>query len=299
MARVSERSRFEATNARIGQVKNHADDVQETAVSGRKLRHASDDPVGSVRVLRNRSKLANVSQFRKTLDFAKGYLQRSEDALMGINEALIRAKELAIQQSNAIWDPDSRDVVAQEVKQLADHIVELGNSTYGDRYVFGGFQTSQPPLNSAGNYMGDDGVIYVQADEDSFRSINVSGREIFDVPPEVEGKQLPLVQSLRTMYNALKSNDLDALHKCMSDLDDASKRVIKSTATLGARQATVEDVGTRLDKAEEQLYKDNNEIEGADLIRTALDMQRAQTAMQYTLSSSAKILSPTLMSFLQ
>lgn len=299
MTRVTDRMRYASTQNRINTVRQFADDVQETAVSGRKLRKTSDDPVGAVRVLRNRTKLENIEQYRKTLDFARGYLQKTETALLGINETLIRAKELAVQQSNAIWDPDSRSIVAQEVRQLADHIVELGNSTYGDRYVFGGFQTSEPPINSEGHFLGDDGVIFVQVDEDSLRPINVSGREVFDVPPEEEGKTAPLVQTLRRMYIALTSNNLEELHDCMSNLDDALKRTVKSTATLGARRSAVDEITTRLEHNEENLLSDNNNLESADPVKSALDMKRAETALQYTLSSSAKILTPTLLSFLQ
>lgn len=298
MARVSERFRYGTTQNRMNTVRGVSDEMQETAISGRKLRKVSDDPVGAVRVFRNRTKLENIGQFRKTIDYARGYLQKTEDAMRGINDALIRAKELAVQQSNGTWDADTRATVAEEIKNLADQVVQLGNSTYADRYVFGGFQSAQPPVAPDGNFLGDDGMVFVQVDEDSFRPVNVSGREIFDLPPEEEGRNVPLVQVLRKMHGALASNDIDGLRKSMDQLDLAMGRLVNSTAALGARSAAVEDVAERLDRTEERLYADNNELEGVDPVKAAMDLKRAENAMQFTLQSSAKILSPSLMSFL-
>ena len=298
MARVSENSRYTSTQNRIGMVRQMADETQETAISGRKLHKMSDDPVAAVRVLKNKTKLENIRQYRKTLDFAKGYLSKTEDALLGVNESLMRAKELSVQQSNATWDANTRATVAEEIRELADHVVQLGNSTYGDRYVFGGFQTGQPPIAPDGNFLGDDGLVFVQVDEDSFRPINIPGREIFDVPPAEDGKNKPVVQVLRQIYGALKNNDMNTLHSSMQQLDLSLSRMIQSTASLGARRASIDDVGERLDRSEERLFIDNNELEAADPVKSAMDLKRAETAMQYTLQSSAKILSPSLMSFL-
>jgi flagellar hook-associated protein 3 FlgL len=130
MVRVSERQRFSSTANRIAGVRAMQDEVQETAVSGRRVRKISTDPVAAVRVLRNRNKLENMQQFRRTIDYARGYLGTIEDSLRGVTEALMRSKELAVQQANGIWDPATRQIVAQEVRNLGDEIVQLGNSTY-------------------------------------------------------------------------------------------------------------------------------------------------------------------------
>ncbi len=298
MARVSERSRFDATDNRLASVRNVLDQAQQTALSGRKLRRLSDDPAGALRAFRNRAKLDNVQQFRKTLDFAKGYLAKTEDALLGIGEALSRAKELAIQQANSTWDGAVRATVAEEVHQLAKHIAVLGNSTYEDKYVFGGFRTHLPPVGADGTYQGDDGVLFVQVDEGSFRPVNVSGRAVFEVRADFEGEDKPLLGVLREMEEALRSNNLDELHVSMSDLDRAFERVNLMTASLGARTSAVNDVLSRLDSSEEALVTDNNHLESADPVKMAMDLQRAEQALNFAIQSSGKILKPTLLNFL-
>ena len=299
MTRITERFRYDTTNARLQSIRNIADQAQETAISGRKLHQISDDPVGATKVLRNKEKLENIGQYRKTLDFCRGFLGKTEDALRSINDVLIRAKELSIQQANATWDPDSRAIVAQEIRQLGDHLVSLGNSTYSDRYVFGGFKTAQPPLSADGTYSGDDGVIYVQMEDEGFRPINVSGRDIFEVPVEKEGRDLPLVQVMRHLYSALTHNDMNELYSSMSRLDESSQKIMSAVAVVGSRRTAVEDIAQRLDISEENMLLDNVHLESADPVKSALDLKRTETALQTSLAVSGKILSPSLMDFLK
>jgi flagellar hook-associated protein 3 FlgL len=104
---------------------------------------------------------------------------------------------------------------------------------------------------------------------------------------------------MRDLHQALNDNDMDLLHSTMSRIDEALGDVIKSTATLGARQTTIEGVVGRMDTAEARYLADNNNLEGADPIASAMELKRAEGAMQFTLKSSADILQPTLLNFLK
>jgi flagellar hook-associated protein 3 FlgL len=299
MTRVSDKMRFASTDNRIASAKAFSDEAQETAISGRRLRSISTDPVATVRILRNRSKLENIGQFRKTIDFAKGYLSKTEDALRDMSESLMRCKELAVQQSNGTWDAQTRSIVGEEVRNLADQVVQLGNTTFADKYIFGGFRNGQPPISPDGTYAGDDGIIFVQVDEDSFRPINVLGRDIFEVKPENEATGEPLVQTIRGMFNALGSNDVDHLRKAMSRLDVALDQTIRATSSIGAKQAALDGVATRLERGEETFLADNNQLEGSDQVKMAMELKRAEGALNFTLQSSSNILQPTLLNFLK
>lgn len=299
MVRISERQRFESTQNRVGKTRMLTDEAQETVMSGRRIRKISDDPVDSVRSLRNRERLAGITQFRRSVDFARGFLNKSEEALRSLGETLHRVKELNIQMANGIWDDETRKVVAEEVKQLGQHAQTLGNTSYSGRYVFAGFQTSQPPVSPDGNYLGDDGIIYVQMDEDSFRPVSISGRYVFDVEAENEHKELPLVQNIKALYQAMVDNDMDMMRKCLDYTESSISRVANATAIIGSRMAAVEDFSQRLDQNEESLTRDNNALEGADPVKSALDMRRAEASLNATLAASARVLHPSLLQFLK
>ena len=42
--------------------------------------------------------------------------------------------------------------------------------------MFGGFRTSTPPVTNDGHYVGDDGVVTLQVNNNKFRQINVQAR---------------------------------------------------------------------------------------------------------------------------
>jgi flagellar hook-associated protein 3 FlgL len=298
MTRVSERSRFEGTQNRIDAVKEFNDRVQKTAVSGRKLHRLSDDPAGAIRVFRNRTKLENVAQFKKSVDFADGFLSKSEDSLRSLNDILIRSRELAVQLSNSTYSADDRIAASEEVRQLLGQVSSIGNSTYGDKFIFGGFRTSSPPISPDGTYCGDDGQIVVQFDENTFRAVNISGRAVFDVEPENEAKEVPLAKAVEHLYHGLTNDNLDQVREAIAFLDKSITRVVNHTATLGARRASFVDLQTRLAKSEEDLLVDNNNIEGADPVQMALDLKRADNTLQFTLQSTAKMIQPTLLTYM-
>lgn len=299
MTRISERYRFNSTSNRIGTAKTIADKAQETVLSGRKLRRVSDDPVGMGRAMKNRSKLDNLTQFRKSIEFSKGFLSKSEESLRSLNDTLIRSSELAIQAANSTYDAGSRKATSEEVRQLTDQAISLGNSSYGNRYVFGGFQTAVPPISDKGEYLGDDGMIFVQLDEDSFRAINLSGREIFGVSADREKIEKPVIESLRGLYSSLVADDKEGIHEAITQIQNSITRVSNSIAILGSRRASVDDLEQRLDQTEEILVEQSNAIESADPVEAAMSLRRAETALQSTLAAGAKILTPSLLNFLQ
>ncbi len=299
VARISENYRYDATIDRINTARTAADDVNDIASSGRKLRRVSDDPVSTVKVFRNREKLSHIGQFKKTLEFAKGFLTKTETTLGSLHDSLIRAKELAIQQSNNTYDDASRISVAAEIKQIMAQVVNLGNSQYDNKYIFGGFQTSHPPISLTGDYLGDDGQIFLELDEKTFRPINVNGRQIFDVPPGEEGTRPPLVQILSNLHDSLLHYDPDKLHEAMDNLDGGMNSVLTATASLGARRNTIDDIQGRLEQGEVQLYDENGKLEGEDPVKSALDLKKMESSLQFNLQATSKMLAPSLLDFLK
>lgn len=296
--RISENFRYDTTIERIGSSRAQADDISETATSGRKLKRISDDPAATVKVLRNRANLSNIDQFKKTIEFGRGFLAKTEDTLSSIFQSLVRAKELSIQQANSTYELSDRRAVAQEIKQIMLHVTRLANAKYNDKYIFGGFQTSNPPLSPDGNFLGDDGQIFIQVDEASFRPINVNGRAIFDSAAD-QPDSPPLIKILQNLYDSLADYDRDKLHQAMVDLDPAMNRVLATQASLGAKRNAIDDVSELIERGEIQLIGDNNSLEAADQVKTAMDLRRAESALKFTLEASSKMISPTLMDFLK
>jgi len=119
---------------------------QERVASGRRINHPSDDPSGAYRVMGLKAVQARNDQYERNLSSVTSRLNVSENVFRQSQEVLFRTHELAIQAANGSLDAEQRQVIATEVTQQLDEIKRLSNSELGGRYLFGGYQTDQPPF---------------------------------------------------------------------------------------------------------------------------------------------------------
>jgi flagellar hook-associated protein 3 FlgL len=92
----------------------------------------------------------------------------------------MRAKEVAIgQASDAGASSQTRLMASTEIEQIYSQAVQIGNRRFGERFIFGGFQTKKAPFENNGNYIGDDGDMKVQIQKDSFVAMNIPGDKVF------------------------------------------------------------------------------------------------------------------------
>src|SRR5690606_10272941 len=107
--RVSERMRYDQVHKRVETAKDLNADALEQLSSQKRISRISDDPIGTTKVVRYRDRIENMRQYQENIEYAKGFMERSESALQGINDNLIRAKELAIAMANDTYGPTSRE----------------------------------------------------------------------------------------------------------------------------------------------------------------------------------------------
>ena len=153
---------------------------QNQAALQKRITNPSDDPLGAARILEARTELAGFAQFEKNIVSTKGFVEFSEQSLAEINDLLIRAKELTIQQaSDGASGPDTRKMVGMEIRQIFEQMVNIGNRKFGDRYLFGGYKTLKAPFDMQGNYYGDDAEIEIPIDKDAKMVMNIPGSKVF------------------------------------------------------------------------------------------------------------------------
>ncbi|QDK36590.1 flagellar hook-associated protein FlgL [Bdellovibrio sp. NC01] len=178
--RIADKMAFNQVNQNLGKNRSDMSDLQNQAATQKRINKPSDDPLSSARVLAARTEEHSNSQFIKNINNAKSFLEFSDQSLGELSDILVRAKELAVSQSNdASGNAETRNVTASEVEQIYNQSIQIGNRKLGERYVFGGFKTQTAPFNHDGDYMGDDGDIKVQTQKDAFVAMNIAGNKVF------------------------------------------------------------------------------------------------------------------------
>lgn len=298
--RISERLRHDITTTRVEKAKSANTGMLEIMSTQKKLNKLSDNPVALGQAVREKDRINNMGQFIKNINFSKGYLERTETSVAGIHESLMRAKELAVAMSNDTYGPDSRAAAGREIKELIDGIVNLANTSYGNRFVFGGFRTRTPPLSNEGQYVGDDGEIFLQIGEDLFKKINVRARNLFEANrDERDEGHFNMIHSLKILHEGFMHDDQHMIRAAMEELDYQMEKTSSYQATLGAIHNALNSALERLEMGKEVSTETLSKLEDADIYKTMSDFKRTETILQSSLLASNKLLQPSLLNFLQ
>lgn len=178
--RIADKMNFNQVTRNLNENRNSMSDLQNQAATGKKLLKPSDDPVAAAKILSARTNLAGNEQLLKNNQEAKNFLVFTDQALSELTDIFIRAKELALAQANdPTASPSTMGMVAREVEQLFHDAVSTGNRRFGDRYIFGGFQTIKEPFDNGGNYFGDNGDILMEVSKGQYIAMNVPGSKAF------------------------------------------------------------------------------------------------------------------------
>ena len=127
-------------------------ELQLQLSTGKRIHKPSDDPVGTTKIIKLKSDIAENTQYKNNARDATSWLEMSENSLMDIKEIEQRLRELTVQAANGSNTPEDTAKIAAEVDQLKKEIIVLSNSSMAGRYLFSGFQTDTPLLNKDGTY---------------------------------------------------------------------------------------------------------------------------------------------------
>lgn len=189
--RISTQQLFVGNQQNMQRITADLSNTQQQLSTGFRVNSPSDDPVAATRILQINQELAQVAQFQRNIDLAQNRLNQEDATLGGINDVLIRVRELGIQSGNGGLSADDRKFIAAEIRQRLDQLVgQMNSKDSSGEYVFGGFQGSSPPFvpDSTGAiaYVGDEGQRSIEVDEGLKVQVNDNGKRLFvDLPAQV------------------------------------------------------------------------------------------------------------------
>lgn len=128
------------------------DRIQQQLSTGKKFQLPSDDPIGVSKSLKYHTDVAMIEQHKRNLSDARSWLQVTEDAVAEMGDIFQRVRELTVQAANGTNTNEDLVQISAEVKQLKEHLIKVGNTSYAGRYIFSGFKTDLPLLDDDGNY---------------------------------------------------------------------------------------------------------------------------------------------------
>ena len=108
------------------------------ASSQKRINKPSDSPVDYMRVLNYRDSIDALKQYQKNIDTGKGWLSLADETMMQAQNMLTRTKELAEQAATGTITKNERDIIAKEARQIFNQMINLANTEYEGKSIFGG-----------------------------------------------------------------------------------------------------------------------------------------------------------------
>ena len=287
--RVANKTIYDAVTYNLGNCTQGLNQANEIVSSGKRINNLSDDPVGLTQALNVKSAISNLEQMQRNISCGNSWLESSESALGHVQDILSETKTLCIQMANATIDSAQRISTAETVQNMFDEIVSLANTNIAGSYIFSGSKTDTTPFSEEGIYNGNSNAFTVKIGKDTTVEVGSDGGALF-------GDILITMDGLKT---SLADNDLEGIQDAMSDLDghfdDISTRI--------------SDVGSKMNRMDikEKIFEDiifaNTErlskIEDADMSEAIMELKAREFAYQAALSSSAKLMTLTLMDYME
>ena len=323
--RVTVNTNFDTVRDSIDTVRNRMQNLQNQEATLKKVNRPSEDPVGSVKVLEMRTDKMNNEQFLSNLKMAELYLGNTDHILGEMSDIVVRAKEIAIGQSNAASNnKDSRVAIAEEVNHLYQAAVAAANSRIGERHLFGGYKVERPPVNEKGQYLGDEHEIMVEVAKGIFVPSNLPGIEAFNTNPENsndyyrllekrgqtedlsqeefqanKGENVNLFQELQNLRIMLLTGDISGVQNTLERFDSMHNRLVSMRSKVGSRMSGLKATETSLERANITNAKLTSSIEDADMMQVVSDLAKEETIFRSSLKTSQHLIQPTLLDFLK
>ena len=137
----------------------------ERLSSGLRINRAKDDAAGLAIAQRFTAQIRGLEQANRNANDGISLLQTAEGALDEVGNMLQRMRELAVQANNGSQSNETRRLIAVEVRQLQDELVQLANQKDGNgAHLFGGNLEEVTPVTRSGSafsYNGDQGQRFI------------------------------------------------------------------------------------------------------------------------------------------
>ena len=272
--------------------------AQEQIASQKRINKISDDPIGMGRVLGYRSDIAAIEQYEENIDQGISRLEFNEITLDLASDLVLTAKRVAEEYSGLETTAEQKQLAADQIKDLYDQLISLGNSKFNNNYIFSGHATDTPPFAPDGSYNGDDGQVRLMVGDNVEITFDADGSNIFGANGGVD-----LFGELQNLITGLENPDAVAgnaqIKATVSPLYNARQQINNRRSeyapALYRLQFTDEYWANLKPKVQGSLAN----TEQTDIAKTVLEMTNLQVAYETTLATAARIIQTSLMDFLR
>ncbi|MFN8074006.1 MAG: flagellin [Kineosporiaceae bacterium] len=263
--------------------------LQEQLSSGKRVARPGDDPSATGSAMALRSQRRADEQYLRNIDDASGRLALTDDTLVSLSSRIQKIRQLALTAGNEAISSDGMAAISAEMTAIKSDVVDLYNTRWLGRPVFGGTVAGSVAIDAAQNYVGDERPVVSRISRDAVLRIDVPGTTAgADTLPDVIDQLADDVVNNR----ANLGTDLTAL-------DGELTKVLRALGDVGARASRLDSTKAHVDMERLDFTARISENEDVDLPETIMNLESQKVAYQAALGSAAKVLQVSLLDYLR
>lgn len=314
--RVSESQRHQSF---IRNMQNRTADlvrIQEELATGLSLFKPSESIHRADQALRTENTLAADAQYVRNITDGLSWVQSADTKLQSIVDLITEIDTLALAADNSSQNEIDRRNTANQINQKLEELIHLVNASNGDRYLFGGFNTTSNPYSVVRNENGM--IVGATANEDTiagkiYRSIglnedlqvNVTGDRLFQ-PVGSSGTDEDIFYVISALRDTIGNNNVPpagyentrANNYLREQLSTIRERITDQQTYLGSIGERLQQSKQRYSEREIELTDRLEEAQGVDMTDLVSRASLQETTYNALAGMGAKMIRQSLVDYL-
>ncbi len=273
--------------------------IQQQISTGSTVLLPSDDPAQVSTIMRTKRAINESTQFISNAEKGITWLDSADSALSEATKVLQRARELLVRGSTGTNSTQDMEIIATEIDELIDHLVNVANSSINGRHIFAGQKTLTQPyeydeINRSIKYHGDNNYIQVEISPGIKENIGEPGIGIFGKADDPADKGI-----FATLLQAAKDlKDGQSVNFNIGDLDRAIEDLLQRQAAIGTKSQGMSLAKNRLEEQNINFKKLLSDAKDVDIAKASIELMTSSYVHMMSLQVGARIIQPSLVDFL-
>ncbi len=283
--------------------------LQEKIASGKNITVPSDDPIGLSRLLRVNREMTQDDRYRQNIDQALGETSAADVAVTGVVNIVQRIRELSVSAANGTNSDTQLNAMNAEIEMLKAQLVQLGNTSFGGKYIFSGFMTDSPPFSVSGMDITYNGSANtpgsfernVEVARNINVAVNLNGDDLLGNVAVVAGvaSGSGLLFDITELQLAMQNKDFTTIRSKIDDISTSLDGILQLQTSLGGRINQLELSKNRIQDRGIVQSQEVASIQDINMAKTISDFNFQQNVYQASLSVMSQVMNTSLVNFLR
>lgn len=279
----------------LGQSRQNIDKLQQQISTGKIVNTPSDDPVLAQRLMLLQDQVNQNNVYTQNVQYATSFLTQQSSALSSAVNLMTNVKTMLLSAAN---DQSSQDMqnYGTQLNQDISQLLDLANTNFGGKYIFGGTQTTSQPffMNAGGtavsvNSNGVGGALNLDVGFQINDQYNITGREAFN-----GGQMLSDLIAIRDELN----NGTVPSQADIQTVDNDLNSLVNTNAKAGAMINGFQLMQTQLSSQTQSLQTTQSNLGDTDVAAATIKLEEQQTALQAALQTGSQVVQLSLANYL-